>query len=175
MKRNLFVIVMAVCGKNVHIHLDLKDTVHETMLLGDFPAPSSYGAPLQWFRMAKSCFGMNLQFFYESIGLDKSFGFTLGKYGKMFHRLRGYDNLIYRSHCASRMCLSLHSEAWQHLLPFLSAVLPHQAWQNTPLGSSLSGRMSFLLRPSLFHHFLLFPMAKVTTSCGTAKRIRQKT
>jgi len=53
----LFVVVVSVGGKDVHVHLGFEDTVDKAVLLGDFAAPAVRRLPFQGFRVAGAGLG----------------------------------------------------------------------------------------------------------------------
>ena len=68
MKQSL-IVVMPVGREHVNMDFFFKNTINESMLLGDFSAPSPFWLSFQWLRMPKSCLGMVIKFPNEPHGL----------------------------------------------------------------------------------------------------------
>lgn len=63
----LFVVIMPVGSENQHQYRIVEDSVYQTMLLGDAPAPTSLRLPLQRFWVASTCSRMAFQLLYRLV------------------------------------------------------------------------------------------------------------
>ena len=54
----LFVPIMAVGSEYLHMHLCLKNAVHQAVLLGDLPTPTLFGGSFQRLRMTCASLGV---------------------------------------------------------------------------------------------------------------------
>ena len=52
---NLFVVIMPIGREYIHMDLCLKDTIHQTVFLGNLATPAVFRLSLQWFWMACTC------------------------------------------------------------------------------------------------------------------------
>ena len=77
MTDNLFVIVMPIGSKNEHQNGIVVDSIYQTMLLGDVPAPTSLRLAFQRLRMASARFWMLHEFKEHFCHLLERFGFVV--------------------------------------------------------------------------------------------------
>ena len=63
--RLLFIIIMSVSGKYIHMNLILENAIDQTMLLGNLSAPPVFGFSFQGFRMSRTGLGMLHKFIQQ--------------------------------------------------------------------------------------------------------------
>ena len=140
--KNLFVVIMAVCRKNLHIDFSLKNAVNKSVLLCKLPTPSAFRLALQWLGMPQPRFRVRLQFLDKTTGLCKNLGFTLCKTLQIQCSLWHYNHLIRHIRCALERLSGLLREAFSFPLPVLIAAQHAQSWRRIPLSSSAWGLFS---------------------------------
>lgn len=114
MMEGLFVVIMPIGGKDIHIHLGIKDLINEAVLFRNFSTPLSRTVTRKWLWMTRACTRMIHQFVQQCDGFSMGTWLITAQHRKIFLRSFGKDYFVHGQSEFSHLFISSRSENWTH-------------------------------------------------------------
>ena len=108
----LFVVIMPVGGKDIHIHLSIKDLINEAVLLRDFSTPLSRAVTRKLLGMTHACTRMIHQLVQQFDGFFMGTWLIMAKHRKVFLSSFGKNYFVHGQSEFSHLFISSRSENW---------------------------------------------------------------